>query len=498
MSTNPLTERLAEVTKKRVTTSEGFNIQEELRDVLEEISLKPEDCGGSITFEGTDPIVPSTIRLGAGSSIALAAKSVAAAKLWKMRKGEGQDIHIDLRKSIRRLSPSYEGKWEKINGYKADTPDPNLIKLISFFKTKDGRSVIPANIYPKLRSKMLELLGATDAPESIAKAISKWNGPDLEKAGAEKGIVMGMVRTLEEFMQEPVFEELANKPLIEIEKIGDSNPEPLYQNASSPLEGIRALGLGHVIAGSGMARALALHGADCLNIWRPNEFEHDSIYSTANVGLRSARLDYKGKEGNQNLKELLKNADVFYANRRLALLEEIGLTSEECAKIRPGIIHCSVSAHGQTGPWANRPGFDQVAGAVTGMMTFEGTQDDPQIPTIFVVNDYIVSWLAATGVMAALARRATEGGSYRVHVSLSRASLWLLSLGIFDKKYAYKTAGSSKEHENSAPDLFMADTPMGRYQGVTDQVRMSKTPGKYKTVLVPRGSNQPIWLPRKE
>jgi crotonobetainyl-CoA:carnitine CoA-transferase CaiB-like acyl-CoA transferase len=493
MTKNTLKNKLTSVVTEQPATSEEFNLHEQLRELLQEIGLSPEDSGGSITFEGADPIVPSTIRLGAGSSLALVAKSVAAAKLWRMRGGDGQDIHIDLRKSIRRLSPSYEGKWETVNGYKSDTPDPNLLKLISFFKTKDGRSVIPANIYPKLRSAMLELLDATDAPESIAKAIAKWDGADLEKAGADKGIVMGMVRTLEEFMQEEAFEELVNKPLIEIEKIGESDPEPLHPNAASPLEGVRALGLGHVIAGSGMARALALHGADCLNVWRPNEFEHDSIYATANVGLRSARLDYKSEEGNKKLKERLKEADVFYANRRLALLEGTGLTPQECAEIRPGIIHCSISAHGQTGPWADRPGFDQVAGAVTGMMTFEGTKDDPQIPSIFVVNDYIVSWLAATGVMAALARRATEGGSYRVHVSLSRASLWLLSLGIFDKEYAHNIAGSSENHQNLAPDLFFADTPLGKYQGVTDQVHMSKTPGSYRHVLVPRGSSQLEW-----
>ena len=82
----------------------------------------------------------------------------------------------------------------------------------------------------------------------------------------------------------------------------------------------------------------------------------------------------------------------------------------------------------------------------------------------------MVGWLATTGILAALRRRAIEGGSYRIIVSLTRTVLWLLSLGIFDKAYAQATAGSSDEHLDVAPDLFTAETPCGTYQGMMDQV----------------------------
>jgi hypothetical protein len=95
--------------------------------------------------------------------------------------------------------------------------------------------------------------------------------------------------------------------------------------------------------------------------------------------------------------------------------------------------------------------------------------------------------------MSALRRRAVEGGSYRVVVSLTRVTLWLLSLGIFDKKYAHATAGSSDEHTYVAPDLFTSDTPLDLYKGVTEQVVMSRTPGSFRTVLVPRGSSKAEW-----
>ena len=127
---------------------------------------------------------------------------------------------------------------------------------------------------------------------------------------------------------------------------------------------------------------------------------------------------------------------------------------------------------------------------VSGVVTLEGTAQAPKLPSILVVNDYLGAWLLTPGIVAALMRRAREGGSYRVHVSLARLSVWLYTLGLFDKDYAQSTANSD-EHRYLDPDVFQADTPLGACQGVTDQVRMSLTPGAYKHVLVPRGSCRP-------
>ena len=85
-------------------------------------------------------------------------------------------------------------------------------------------------------------------------------------------------------------------------------------------------------------------------------------------------------------------------------------------------------------------------------------------------------------------------GSWRVHVSLTRAALWILSLGVFDRSYAFDIAGRAEQHAYLDPETFTADTPLGHYQGVTDQVRMTATPGHYRHVLLPRGSSRPQWL----
>jgi crotonobetainyl-CoA:carnitine CoA-transferase CaiB-like acyl-CoA transferase len=490
-----LTQTLHRALESRGSSS-PFVIHEHLNRVLRGVGIDPDSTGGSITFEGLDPIVPSVFRLGAAAGTALVAKSAATASLWALRTGEGQDLHLDIRKAPRRLCPFWERRWELVNGYfPRNAADPNNPFMRGFFQTRDGRWMMPFNLYPRLRSSALQLLRSSEDPAQIADAIRGWDADELEAVGSERGIVMPKLRSIEEFMQEPQYKEhLAHLPLIEIEKIGESDPRPFRPNARSPLDGIRVLGLARVIAGAAIGRSLALHGADVLNIWRPSDHEIDTMYATANVGVRSATLDVSESEGRERMVALLRDADVFYANRRYGFLDKVGLTAAEAAAIRPGIIHVTVTLHGNAGPWASRAGFDQTAGAVSGVMTLEGSADAPKLPPVMVVNDNIVAWLSTTGVIAALIRRAREGGSYRVHVSLTRVSLWLYSLGLFDKAYAHRTAGSAREYEQQEPELFTADTLVGTYQGVTDQVVMSRTPGAYRTVLMPRGTGKPAWL----
>ncbi|HEY2650314.1 MAG TPA: CoA transferase [Solirubrobacteraceae bacterium] len=492
-----LTERIAAALAAPVADEREFDTAAALDEVLAGIGLSRRDIDGEVTFHGADPIVPSTLRLAAAAGIGLVAKSVAVAKLWRLRGGEGQDISIDLRVAPHRLCPFYDRRWELLNGYPPGAPaSPSPAFGFGFYRTADDRWVMPLNPYPKLRIAAQKLLRVPDDRDAVKAAIATWNATDLEQAGAEAGVVLPMLRTASELLAEPHYREaLATMPLVELERIGDSEPEPLSEAAGLPLSGVRALGMGHVIAGAGAGRALALHGADVLNVWRPGELEHDAAYVSANVGMRSTTLDPRDQHGAARLRQLLAGADVFFANRRPGYLERIHLTAHEAAVLRPGIVHATISLNGQQGPWADRVGFDQTAGSVAGIMLLEGGDTRPVLPPILVVNDYIVSWLLAAGIIEALSRRAQCGGSYRIHVSLTRVALWILTLGIFERDYAVAAAGSAGRHSYADPETFTADTPLGRYQGVTDQVVMSSTPGHYDPVLVPRGSCTPTWLP---
>ena len=146
----------------------------------------------------------------------------------------------------------------------------------------------------------------TDSLASIENAILQWRADDLEAAAAEEGLVLAKVRTIEEFLNEPQYTEvLSTMPLITVEKIGESEPMPFEKDGRTPLDGIRAFGMGHVIAGGAMGRDLAMYGADVLNIWRPNATEVEAFAWDVQVGMRSTILD-SSKEDRATFDNLLK------------------------------------------------------------------------------------------------------------------------------------------------------------------------------------------------
>src|ERR1700719_1310380 len=495
MSSATLTNML-ETKLRTPATSLEFDFHGVVDEVLADVGLKAKDSGGELTFYGLDPIVPSGFKFGTMAAVGLAARSVALAALWKSQTGETQDIHVDVRKALRRFCGFFEGKWETLNGRSPlllprDNP---FFELPIFRQTRDGRHVVALNIYPGLQARGLNFLRCSNSSESIGNAILQWRAQELEAAAAEAGLVFGMVRTNEEFRNELQYTEVLSKmPLITLERIGESEAVPFKQGGKGPLDGIRAFGMGHVIAGAAIGRDLALYGADVLNIWKPNDTEVEGFFWDAQVGMRSTILD-RSPEDRATFDRLLKDADVFFANKRPGFLKRNGMDAEELCGKKPGLIHASVVLHGEKGPWSNRLGFDEIGAAVGGLFAVEGSLTQPKQPPVVPICDNVVGWLGTVGILAALRRRAVEGGSYRVVTSLTRTVLWQLSLGIFDKTYAQATAGSTDEHTYVAPDLFTAETPLGTYQGVTDQVILSQTPGSFRTVLVPRGSCKPEWL----
>src|SRR6202162_3123219 len=504
IETSTATDRLTEALEQKLShpaTSPDCDLHAATSEVLKDIGLTTADAGGKLTFYGRDPILPSPIRFGTLAAVGLAARSVAVAALWKHAAGEGQDISVDVRKALRRFAGFFEGKWETVNGR---PPSPGGYAVSPFLKmgdaffreTRDGRYVVALDIYPQLLVRTLDFLRCSPSTESINKAILNWDAIELEQAAAAEGLVLAMIRTNEEFRREPQYTQvLSRMPLVTVEKIGESDPVPLKASGNLPLAGIRAFGMGHVIAGAAIGRDMALYGADVLNIWRPRDSEVEAFAWDVQVGMRSTILD-DSKEDRARFNQLLQDADVFFSNKSPRFLNKHDLDADVLCKQKPGLIHATVVLHGEKGPWSNRPGFDEIGATVSGLFSIEGSSTRPKQPPIVPICDNVVAWLGTTGILAALRRRAIEGGSYRVTVSLTRTVLWLLSLGIFDKAYAKATAGSTEEHTYSTPDLFTAETSLGTYQGMTDQIVMSRTPGSFRTVLVPRGSSKPEWLAR--
>lgn len=491
-----LADRIRYVLAHPLSGDHAIGPMRELAKLLCEVGLEPGSGGGAVTFVGCDPIVSSPLPFATMAAVALMAKAVSVAALWRFRGGQGQDLSVNLGKAPHRLCPFYDKKWELLNGYAPGNPaDPkNPFMPTNMYRTRDNRRILFMNIYPGSRSAALAFLGCNDDPTAIGNVIRNWDAFDLEEQANRADLQATVVRSAHEFLDTEQCRYLEDLPLVDIEKIADSDPEPFTPRPKSPLDGVRALGFSHVIAGPGLGRALAYHGADVLNLWTPNDFEMDFNYYSANLGMRSAIMDFGRPDEMARFRRLVAGADIFFANRRPGLLERLGITSSELARLHPGIVQVDFSIYGAVGPWANRIGFDHTAGGISGVLALEGTVEEPKLPEIFVINDYISSWIGMVGAIAALRRRATEGGSYRVRVSLARVSLWLLQMGIFDKSYASGVAGRAGDHAYPDLDLFEAETPCGHYQGVTDQVVMSGTPGFFAVPLVPRGASRAEWL----
>lgn len=455
------------------------------------------DIGGDLSFSGADPIIASRLPFGTMSAVGLAAKAALIAKAWRVRTGIGQDIHVDVPLALRRFSPFAEGKWELVNGFpgKADPYNPFGSPNPLFHRTRDGQWIMMLNIYPAIRERAVRLLGAGGSGDAIADAVARWDGAELERTAADAGVVGALARPVSEIVTHPAFtESVGAMPLISVDKVADGEPVPFTANPRSPLDGIRALGTAHVIAGPSIGRGLALHGADVLNVWRPSDVEQELFHYTSHVGTRSTRLELSDPAQRETFLGLAATADVYYSNRRPGWRERFGIGPDELQAANPNLVDVQVLYAGETGPWSDRVGFDISAGAAWGLNNIEGTDEVPAHPPIYVICDYVVGWLAAAGAVAALIRRATEGGSYRVRVSLSRCALWLPEMAVFDRDFAHSIAGSGPGHVYPDPEQFTVETPLGTYTGVSETVRMSATPGSYTYPLTPLGSWKPSWL----
>src|SRR6201997_2020605 len=153
-----LTETIGEKLNNPATSSD-FDFHEGVNQVLADVEMSAADCGGQLTFYGQDPIVPSRIRFATMAGIGLAAKTIAAATVWRDRTGQSQDIHVDVRKAFRRFSGFFEGTWETVNGRSpamgAFENNP-FMKFPLFRETRDGRHIVTLNFYPKVYQRALK------------------------------------------------------------------------------------------------------------------------------------------------------------------------------------------------------------------------------------------------------------------------------------------------------------------------------------------------------
>ncbi|MGD9952708.1 MAG: CoA transferase [Burkholderiales bacterium] len=430
---------------------------------------------GEAEIRGADPALKTPYRVGTAGAAALAATGVAASQLWALRGGRPQRVGVDLRAAAASLKSA---TYLRIDG---NPPKAIWDPFSLFYPVRDGRWVRFHTNYPHHRAAALGVLGVEEDVEAAKKAAGSWDGLELEDAIHAAGGCAALVRSADEWAGHAHAHAVAGQPLLEIERIGDAPPTPLPK-AGRPLSGIRVLDLTRVLAGPTAAKTLAEHGADVLKITAAHLPDSGDVDFDTGIGKLSAQLDLREKSDVETLRRLVSEADVFSQSYRPGALAARGFTPEALAKSRPGIVYVSLSAWGPAGPWKDRRGFDSIVQCVSGMASTQGGSGDPKLLPCSAI-DYVSGYLMAFGAMAALARRAKEGGSWRVRVALARVGQWIVDRGMVDPARAVEAPGATME----------TPSPAGVIAHLKPVVEMSETPPRWERPPVPLGHHAAQW-----
>jgi crotonobetainyl-CoA:carnitine CoA-transferase CaiB-like acyl-CoA transferase len=217
------------------------------------------------------------------------------------------------------------------------------------------------------------------------------------------------------------------------------------QPMPGPLAGLRVLELARILAGPWAGQILADLGADVIKVerrgagddtrgWGPpfvpaTDGGHlgAAYFHGTNRGKRSIELDFDSEEGRRIVRKLAARSDVLIENFKVGGLAKFGLDYQSLAPANPRLIYCSVTGFGQTGPYAQRPGYDLMAQGMGGMMDLTGNPDGEPMRAGVPVSDLFTGVYSAVGILAALARREKTGRGGSVDAALVDSTVGVLS-----------------------------------------------------------------------
>ncbi|MDM0075837.1 CaiB/BaiF CoA-transferase family protein [Variovorax sp. J2P1-59] len=204
--------------------------------------------------------------------------------------------------------------------------------------------------------------------------------------------------------------------------------------ASSALQRFRVVDLTQVRAGPTACRQLADWGADVIQVQMPEHMRGDdtlggqdgSDYQYTHRNKRSITLNLKEDEGIATLKRLIAGADVVVENFRPDVKFRLGIDYETLAVDNPGLVYASISGFGQSGPLAARPGFDQIAQGMGGLMSVTGLPGDGPVRVGIPIADLCAGIFAAQGILVALLERESSGKGQWLHTSLLESMVYMM------------------------------------------------------------------------
>jgi crotonobetainyl-CoA:carnitine CoA-transferase CaiB-like acyl-CoA transferase len=230
-----------------------------------------------------------------------------------------------------------------------------------------------------------------------------------------------------------------------------------------PLDGLRVIDLSRVLAGPFCAMLLGDMGADVIKIEEPREGDDARMWGPflgswsayflgVNRNKRSVALDLKSAAGQESLRALLRDADVFIENIKPGSLDKLGFGFDRVHALNPRLVYCSISGYGRTGPRRHLTGYDPVVQAESGFMDITGTPDGPPVRTGIAMTDYLAALYAYSGILLALRERDRTGTGQQVDIALFDSILSTLSMpvGIFQTT-GKKPVRLGNDHSAIAP-----------------------------------------------
>lgn len=205
-----------------------------------------------------------------------------------------------------------------------------------------------------------------------------------------------------------------------------------------PLDGIKVLDLTRVLAGPWLTMSLgdlgaevwkieSVAGGDDTRAWSvPNYMGVSTYYLCANRGKQSVAVDLKSPQGREIILKLATKADVVVENFRAGTMKRLGLSYETLRDINPALVFCSISGYGQTGPESDRPGYDFIMQAESGLMSITGAADGPPNRLGVAFTDVVAGMVATQSVLAALYQRRDTGKGQFIDIALIESTLNML------------------------------------------------------------------------
>jgi crotonobetainyl-CoA:carnitine CoA-transferase CaiB-like acyl-CoA transferase len=197
------------------------------------------------------------------------------------------------------------------------------------------------------------------------------------------------------------------------------------------LEGIRVAEFANYVSGPYAGMLLGDMGAEVIKVEAPDggdpfrgwgRVEYSPTFGSVNRNKKSIVLDLKSADGVAAARALTRTADVLIENFRTGTMERLGLGYDEAARDNPGLVWCSITGFGTTGPYASRPGYDTVGQALSGLLSLLTDLDHPR-PMGISLSDHLSGMVACNGVLGALVARGRTGKGQRVDTSLLEATV---------------------------------------------------------------------------